>query len=155
MFDCATAAFMNRRSRMADVMATVPTAAQAARRMKSRRVKTENCLSCIKLFLDDVVGRTDHQMNDGANTVAHLRLGWYWRGVRKIRGIGDVADDPRLCGGGQLARDEQRVQIVHERGNAGVGGIIRCHPRAEVKDNGAIAASETAQAIRVDRKRVV
>jgi hypothetical protein len=42
MFDCATAAFMNRKSRMAEVMATVPTAAQAARRMKSRRVKTEN-----------------------------------------------------------------------------------------------------------------
>jgi hypothetical protein len=55
MFDCATAAFMNRRSRMAEVMATVPTAAQAARRMKSRRVMIGIFFSFIKLFLDDVI----------------------------------------------------------------------------------------------------
>jgi hypothetical protein len=43
MFDCATAAFMKRRSRMAEVIATVPTAAQAARRMKSRRGDDRKC----------------------------------------------------------------------------------------------------------------
>ena len=46
----AIAAFMNRRSRMAAVMAAVPTAAQAARRRKSRRVMTEIFFSCINYF---------------------------------------------------------------------------------------------------------
>src|SRR5208282_2745880 len=107
MFDCATAAFMNRKSRMAEVMAAVPTAAQAARRIKSRRVTTEIFLLLIKSFLDEVVGRTDHQMNDGANAVAQLRLGRR-RAVGKIAGIGDVADDVRLRGGGELSRNQQR-----------------------------------------------
>src|SRR5271166_3868989 len=109
MLDCATAAFMNRRSRMADVIAAVPTAAQAARRMKSRRVRTENCLSCIRSFLNDVVGRAGDQMDDGADAVAHLALGW--RGaVGKIRGVANITDDVCLRGGGQLAGCQQRVQ---------------------------------------------
>src|SRR5215472_1807765 len=98
MLDCATAAFMNRRSRMAEVIAAVPTAAHAARRIKSRRVMTEIFFSFIKSFLDDVVGRADDQMNHGASAVAHLG---YSRGcaVGEIRRVRDVADNIGLSAG--------------------------------------------------------
>src|ERR1700677_673693 len=98
MLVCATAACMNRRSRMAEVMAAVPTAAQAVRRMKSRRVRMETFLSFIESFLDDVIRRADDQMNDGAHAVAHLRLGRR-RAVREIGGVGDITDNGCLRGG--------------------------------------------------------
>src|SRR5271170_6595070 len=100
MLDCATAAFINRRSRMAAVMATVPTAAQADRRINWRRVKSENLLWRIKSFLDDEVGGAGDQMNHGADAVAHLRL--RGRGaVGEIIGAGDIAYNAGLGGGRQ------------------------------------------------------
>src|SRR5450432_954687 len=101
MFDCATAAFMKRKSRMAAVIANVPTAAHAARRTKSRRVMTEMFFSFIKSFLDREIRRADNQMDDGADAVAHLRRGRR-RAERKIRRVRDVIDDVGLRGGGQL-----------------------------------------------------
>src|ERR1700722_7949940 len=100
MFDWATAAFINRRSRMAEVMATVPTAAQAARRINWRRVKSEYGLYFINSFLDEEIRRAGDQMNDGADAVAHLRLGG-WRTVGEI-GAGDVVHNARLGVGRQL-----------------------------------------------------
>src|SRR5579862_437522 len=95
MLDCATAAFINRRSRIAEVIAAVPTAAHAARRIKSRRVMTETFLSFIKSLLNDVVGRADDQMNYSTRAVAHLGL---VRGcaVGEIRRVRDITDDIRL-----------------------------------------------------------
>src|ERR1700761_3668530 len=106
MFVCATAAFMKRRSRMAEVMAAVPTAAHAARRMKSRRVITEIFLLCIDLLLNDVIRRTDDQVNHGTHAIAHL--GFRWRGaVREVGRIGYVPDDIGLHDRRDLAGGEQ------------------------------------------------
>src|ERR1700677_4214260 len=99
MLDWATAAFMKRKSRMAEVMATVPTAAHAARRMKSRRVMTEMFFLFMSLFLDNVVGRIGDQMNDGTNTVAHLGLAG-GRAIGEIVGAGNIGDDIGLGGVG-------------------------------------------------------
>src|ERR1700748_2753722 len=102
MFDCATAAFMNRRSRMAKVIAAVPTAAQAAFRRKSRRVMTETFLSFIKSFLDRDVRRCRNQVNHRASPVAHLSL----RGRTaewEIHHVGDVIHNIALGSDGQLA----------------------------------------------------
>src|SRR5882757_2417334 len=98
------AAFMNRRSRMAEVIAAVPTAAHAARRMKSRRVRTEMFFSFIKSFLDGKVRRTDEVLDDGADPVAHLRRCRHRRGAGEIRGVGEVRDRVRLGGAGQASR---------------------------------------------------
>src|SRR5580698_726648 len=112
--DCATAAFMKRNWLIADVMATVPTPAHAARRIKSRREMLEKSfwLFFLILFLNDVVRRTRDQMDDRAHTVAHLRL-VRRRTVRKIRAIGDKADDVRLREGGQFPARQIRIQRAH------------------------------------------
>src|SRR5260370_33019609 len=107
------AAFMNRRSRMAEVIAAVPTAAHAARRMKSRRVRTEMFFSVIKSFLDGESRRTDEEMDDGADTVAHLRGRRLRRGVGEIRGVEYVMHDVRLAGAGQWPRQQHRSQSVN------------------------------------------
>src|SRR5882757_7953337 len=100
--------FMNRRSRMAEVIAAVPTAAHAARRMKSRRVRTEMFFSFIKSFLDGEIRRTDEEMDDGADTVAHLRGRLLLRVGGEIHGVDDVIEHGRLGGGRQLARQLRR-----------------------------------------------
>src|SRR5471030_2862088 len=105
MFDCATAAFMKRRSRMAEVIANVPTAAHAARRTKSRRVMTEMFFSFIKLFLDREVRRVDNQVDNGADAVTHLPLRRR-RAERKVYRVRDIVDDVRLRGDGQLASEQ-------------------------------------------------
>src|SRR6267142_335888 len=97
MLDCATAASMKRRSRMAAVIANVPTAAHAARRMKSRRVMAEIFFSFIKSFLDGEVRRVHNQVDDGADTVAHLCLVGRRGEIHRVR---DIIDDVRLRGGG-------------------------------------------------------
>src|SRR5579863_10426101 len=107
MLDCATAAFMKRRSRMVEVMAAVPTAAQAAWRMNWRRVRTEMFFSFMASFLNEVVRRTHDQMHHRAHAVPQLSLGWR-AGVCEIGR--DVVDDVRLCGGRELAGGQQRVQ---------------------------------------------
>src|SRR5581483_8948233 len=98
----AIAALMKRRSRMAEVIAAVPRAAQATWRMKLRRgSRTEDDFGSIRLFLDGVVGGRDDQMDHATNAVEHLGTGG--RAVRKVGGVGDVVDDGRLRAGGQLA----------------------------------------------------
>src|SRR6516164_5029778 len=106
MFDWATAAFMKRRSRIVLVMAIVPTAAQAACRMNSRRDwNWEEDFRSIKLFLDRVVWRGDDHMDRRPDAVAHLGIG-RWRIVREISsitGARDEVDDSVLGAAGELA----------------------------------------------------
>src|SRR5437016_1149070 len=101
MLDWATAAFMKRKSRIAEVMAAVPMAAQATCRMKSRRFSTEGGCFSIRLFLDGVIGGSNQQVDNRANTVAHLRISG--RGIGEIGIVGDVINDNGAGAGGQLA----------------------------------------------------
>src|SRR5262245_4446651 len=105
MADCATAAFMKRKSRIADVSAPVPSAAQAAWRMKRRRVMTETDLSFMGLPLDGEVGGTDNLMHHRTDTIPHLR-----KRRRVVVGeprIGDVIGDEPSRRWRQLAGAEQ------------------------------------------------
>src|SRR5438270_658313 len=73
MFDWATAAFMKRRSRMAEASAPVPSAAQAAWRMNWRREREVKYALSIKfLFLDGELGRVENEMNHGSGTITSL-----------------------------------------------------------------------------------
>src|SRR5664279_1304050 len=119
----ATAAFMKRRSRMAQLMAAVPTAAQAACRMNSRRSSTEADFFSIMLFLNSEIGGGKDEMNNGANAIAHLGIGR--SGVSQG---GGVVDDLGLSRGVELATAEQGVERVHQPGDSRVGGVRRCHP---------------------------
>src|SRR5438876_12214176 len=86
----ATAAFMKRKSRMAQLSAAVPTAAQAAWRMNSRRVRRpENCWCRISLSLYGEIGRVNEQVNDGLHTIAHISR----RRNGEVDGISNVVDD--------------------------------------------------------------
>src|SRR5437588_6103009 len=123
MFDCAMAAFMKRKSRIAAVMAAVPTAAQAACRMKSRRLRAENDFFSIesvyarsdrwpisfnRLTLHRIIGRIDDEMNDCSDTVAHLTVSWGC--ISKIRS--DIIHDQGLGRRGQRTAAEQRIERV-------------------------------------------
>src|ERR1019366_7834411 len=143
MLDCATAAFMKRRSRMAEVMAAVPTAAQAARRMNSRRVMTEKSF-CSILFLNGVVRRIGDEMNDGPHAVALLR-GRRRRAEGEIHGVGDVIYNVCLGGGGQLAGEQQ----TPPRGHVARLREVSVHPRADVERDCAVAGSETGNSVGV------
>src|SRR5262249_32873780 len=87
----AMAAFIKRKSRMHELMAAVPTAAQAAWRMNWRRVwSTENFVFSIKLSLDSEVGRHQQEMDDCLHTIPHLLV----RGRRGVIKVAvDVGDD--------------------------------------------------------------
>src|SRR5690349_16946483 len=98
----ATAAFINRRSRMAEVIAAVPTAAQAAWRINWRReISAGSVVLFIALILDREIRGSDEQVNDGADAVAHLLV----RGCRvlEVGVVADVIDDVGLDVGRQLA----------------------------------------------------
>src|ERR1022692_732817 len=118
MFDCATAAFMKRRSRMAEVIAAVPTAAHAAWRMNSRRARTETFLFSISLFLDGEIGRGVDLVDQCADALAHLG-GGRRRAVAEVDGVGDVVHDVGFCARRQLAREQQRVERINETRNSG------------------------------------
>src|SRR5881628_158794 len=133
---------MKRRSRMAEVIAAVPTAAQAAWRMNwrrdnSRRTSTLNCFCSIiireywirdsreRSSLDGEVGGIHDEVNDGAHAIAHLG-----ESRSRIReGVGIIDD---LCFGSrhQLTGAKKRVERIHQAGNPRVGGVGRGHPRA-------------------------
>src|ERR1035441_3698178 len=144
MLLCATAAFMNRRSRMAQLMAAVPTAAQAAWRMKERRSSSEDDFFSIMLSLNDEIRGSEDQVGNRSHAIPHLGIGRSRVGKR-----GGVADDPGLGRGTQLAAAEERVQRVNETGDSGVGGIGGRHPGAQIKGDGAAAIVEAADAVRV------
>src|SRR6266702_8133067 len=115
MLDCATAAFMNRRSRIAEVSAAVPTAAHAAWRRNWRRVwRIETCLFSIKrsLFLDCKIRRTEQHVNHGPNPVTHLRVTGR-RAVAKIAAVGHVIYNRRPGTRGQLACEQKRIERIH------------------------------------------
>src|SRR6266581_1610838 len=152
----ATAAFMNRRSRMAKLIAAVPTAAHAAWRMNWRRDRAEaeaeymrfNSVDGIsESSLDGEIGGVDDEMNDGANAIPHLGEG-RWCAVRQSRG---VIDDLCLCGGGQLTGAEKRIESIDQPRNAGVCGVALRHPGSEVNHDRAAAIVKAAQTIRIAR----
>src|SRR5215471_17691190 len=111
----ATAAFIKRRSLIAEVRAAVPTAAQAAWRRNSRRLLSrETGLGSIRLFLDGKVGRGDDQVNHGLHAVPYLVCG-RWCAEREIVCIGYVSDDPVFRAQGDLTGREQGIERIHQR----------------------------------------
>src|SRR6185369_8877084 len=141
------AAFMKRRSRTQELMATVPTAAQAAWRMNSRRVlRTDICLFSIKLFLDGEVRGHQEQVNHRFDAVAHLGIGW-GRVVREAEVVAGVIDDGGFGAGGELPGEQPGAEGIDEAGDARGGGIGLGHPWTEVEDDVAIPAGEAADTI--------
>src|SRR5688572_3900106 len=116
---------MSRKSRIELAMATPPTAAHAAWRMKSRRVRNKCCRSSsllgrgrIRLLLDGVVGGRDDQMNDRARTFAALRLGRSGQRIGDVpvacRGVRNPIVDGVLRCRAHLARGEERAQFTDQ-----------------------------------------
>src|SRR2546423_10556255 len=99
---------MKRRSRIAEVMAAVPTAAQAACRMKSRREYLEKDCWSIKLPLNDVLRRIDNEIGNPTHAVAHLRISQ----GRAGRQPASVGDDLVLCSDRELAGAEQGIELI-------------------------------------------
>src|SRR2546423_14163911 len=102
---------MKRRSRIAEVIAAVPTAAQAACRINSRRLYLEKDCWSINLPLDGVIGRIEDHMHNRADAVPHLGISRRCA-VGEVTGVGNIADDLRAGGSGQLAATEQRIHLV-------------------------------------------
>src|SRR5947209_1769654 len=145
----AMAALMNRRSRMVEVSAAVPTAAQAAWRMKSRRVRRmEGGFCSIRLSLDGEIGGVNEQVDHSPNAVAHLGV-TNGRGVREVERVGQVVDNDSFGAAGELAADEEGIERVHQAGDAGVDGITAGHPGTDIQHDGSVAAGEAAQAVGV------
>jgi hypothetical protein len=135
---------------MAEVMATVPTAAQAVRRKKARRLISEYLVLFMDLFLDDEVRRTCDEMNHGADAITHLGI----RGRRtesEIVRVGDVTHDGGLRAGRQLPGQQSVAKFVHKAWDCGVCRVTAGHPRIEIQDDGADVPAKAAQAIRVAR----
>src|SRR3954462_398828 len=120
----ATAAFMKRRSRMAEVMAAVPTAAPAACRMKSRRLYLEKDCWSINLLLDSIIGGTGDQMKDGAHAIHHF--------LRRGSGVGQgggVTVNLIARSVGKLASAKQRTHLSDQVAQFRVRGKVWCQPR--------------------------
>src|SRR5258705_898821 len=101
---------MKRRSRMHEVSAVVPTAAQAAWRRNCRRVlSTDICLFSIKLPLDREVRRHEQQMDHGFDAVPHLSVVW-GHGISKV--AIDVSGNPVPGCGSKLTGEEQGAERV-------------------------------------------
>src|SRR5688572_23668759 len=113
---------MSRKSRIELAIATPPTAAHAAWRMKSRRVRSTCCRSSswlgrgrIRLLLDGVVWRRDDQMNDGTRAFAPLRFGGCGERVGDVPIAGRCIRNPVvnevLRGSAHLAGREDRAEF--------------------------------------------
>src|SRR5678816_460111 len=118
---------MKRRSRMVVAMESVPTAAQAACRIKSRRVwrcgKSERFMERWKKagsLLDRKMGRGDDELHDGSSAVTQLSS-------RGRRAVGEcqqvIANDGSRCGW-KLASHEARVQFINKSEQVNI-----MHPR--------------------------
>src|SRR5438270_8854769 len=133
---------MKRRSRIAEVIAAVPTAAQAACRMKSRRLYLEKDCWSIKLPLDSIVWRAGDEMEHRPDTVHH-----FLSGRRGIRQRGNVADDLAPDGRGKLTAAKQRVQAIDACANVGIGGEASGEPRLQIEHDRAVSVIEARQPI--------